>query len=576
MTIPDQSGQNINVHGVDIDIVDLKKRKSVSEDGNLPNYVRPEWVRWLPDLNLIFRLLGGTRVMWEFAWNYIRKWTDEEIDTYVIRSKIEQVFEGLGRTISAAIGMLFAKPPEIEYPEGSPAEGLIDPLWTENIDGAGTSGDVFLKRFSYASIRDGTGLILVDFPAHGIDEEGNIIEINAADEENDLGLRPTWARYDRDNIRNWLVANIDNQEVTTQVSLFEPANVPDGIWGVRVEERWRILTLRKILDNEEEIFGGFSIQAHWTLWRLLPEKEGMEITDYEVVSEGVFTNKDGEIANRLPIGVAYTGQKIGPFVAVPPLLGVAWANLGLWQIASNLRFYLDLVCFPQPTVIGDLADDAGFDEDGNRIGVPGNLKVGPMVAVHLTSGDADSGPSEYKFTVPPSEGFEPNERAMVRKREDMAALGMSFLDRDKRMAETAEAKRLDAAAENATLATAATEIDNASNEAMKWTAWYFGLESEQAPVISLNKDFESTTMSPQMMMAWISGVEKADLPPHVLLEALKRGGLIPKGVDIEELEREMMAIQAAREEAEQAQRDAESAERLIAQSQQTPPDEGEE
>ena len=273
MTIPDQSGQNINVHGVDIDIVDLKKRKSVSEDGNLPNYVRPEWVRWLPDLNLIFRLLGGTRVMWEFAWNYIRKWTDEEIDTYVIRSKIEQVFEGLGRTISAAIGMLFAKPPEIEYPEGSPAEGLIDPLWTENIDGAGTSGDVFLKRFSYASIRDGTGLILVDFPAHGIDEEGNIIEINAADEENDLGLRPTWARYDRDNIRNWLVANIDNQEVTTQVSLFEPANVPDGIWGVRVEERWRILTLRKILDNEEEIFGGFSIQAHWTLWRLLPEKK---------------------------------------------------------------------------------------------------------------------------------------------------------------------------------------------------------------------------------------------------------------------------------------------------------------
>lgn len=529
----------------------------VSDEPNFPSYVRPEWRTWLPDLNLLFRLLAGTRTMQSHAREYIRQWADEDPKVYRIRSRSEQVFEGLGRTLSAAIGMLFGKPPKIEWPDDT-MRAIAEESWDTNIDGGGTSGNVFLKRFTEASLRDGLGVILVDFPTAPLDQEtGRPREVSSAEEE-ELGLKPTWARYDRMMARNWQTGRLDNQDVLTQLTLYEPVYVRSGTFGVRWENRWRILTLPAIVEDplEPEVV---TVRAEWQLWRLLPDKTGSEMADFQMIGTGVFRNKDGEALRRLPVSIAYTGRKEGALVAVPPLLGVAWANLGLWQISTNVRFYLDLVSFPQPTIIGDLAQVSGMDENGNRITVPGKLKVGPMVVVHLSAGSDDVGPSEYKFTVPTSDGFVPNEKAMRAKREDIAALGMSFLDRDKRAAETAEAKRLDAQAENATLATAAQGVDDAINDAWIIHAMYLGLEKSAAPTVTLNRDFEATVMDAQMMMAWISGVEKAGMPPHVLLEAWQKGGQIPEGIDIEELAMEMLANAEAILAQQEADREAEMA-----------------
>jgi hypothetical protein len=531
------------------------RKKVTGNKPNLPTYVRPEWLRWMPDLNLLFRLLAGTRTMWQHVREYIRQWRDEDNQVYWIRSRSEQLFEGLGRTLSAAIGMLFAKPPAVVFPEGSAAKGEMEPHF-ENIDGAGTNFNVFVKRFTEASLRDGDGLILVDFPTGTLDQETGLQREVSSAEEEELGLRPTWARYDRANIRNWQTGRFDNQDVITQVNLYEPVFVADGRFGVRWEHRWRFLHMAPKLANPvDPSAGAIGIQAQWSLIRLLPDKSGDEPEDFQTIGQGVFMDKDGGTFDRLPIAIAYTGKKNAPLVAVPPLLGVAWANLGLWQIATNVRFYLDLVSFPQPTIIGDLAQTSGYDENGIRISVPGKLKIGPMVAVHLTAGDADSPPSSYTFTTPTADGFVPNENAMRRKREDIAALGMSFLDRDKRAAETAEAKRLDATAENATLATAAQGIDDAVDEAMRVHAQYLGFSREESPTVTLNRDFDQNVMDAQMMSAWISGVEKAGLPPRILLEAWKAGGQIPDGVDLEELEQEMLANQAAKEAEEQMERE---------------------
>ncbi len=528
------------------------RQNITSDDSDFPSYVRPEWKRWLPDLNLLFRLLAGTRVMHSYASEYIRKWADEDDKVYNIRSISEQVFEGLGRTLSAAIGMLFAKPPAVDWGTGG-AEGAMVDHW-DNIDGAGTSANVFIKRFAESSLRDGLGIILVDFPSAPIDPATGEPRVVNSDEAEVLGLRPTWAKYDRGMVRNWQTGKIDNQSVLTQATLYEPLFVQSGKFGVEWEHRWRFLKLNVGVAEDGSTFA----EAEWFLWRLLPGKDGAEEEDFQLLDTGRFTNKDGDIATRLPIVIAYAGRKESMLVAVPPLLGVAWANLGLWQISTNVRFYLDLVSFPQPTVVGDLAETQGIDKEGNRITLPGSLKMGPMVAVHLTAGDKESGPSSYTFTTPDSDGFVPNEKAMQRKREDIAAMGMSFLDRDKRTAETAEAKRLDATAENATLATAAQGLDDGINQALEIHAWYLGIPPEQAPKVTLNRDFESTVMDARMMEAWISGVEKAGMPPHVLLEAWKKGGQIPEGVDIEELALEMLANAAAAE----AQRQAEQQEAI--------------
>ncbi len=546
-----------------------------SSDSDLPSYVRKEWVKVLPDLQLLYRLLAGTREMHRHASDYIRQWHDEAHETFKIRSKIEQVFEGLGRTLSAAVGMLFAKPPAIEWAptktkereeeqktETEAPKTVMEEHW-ENIDGAGTDGNVFLKQFTDTAIRDGLGLLLVDFSPPTRDPiTGQVIDVRA-DEEKELNLRPIWASYDRERIRNWRVKRINNREEITLLVLYEPTKIDYGAFGTVTEHRWRVLRLEETLIGEGEIKKP-STEARWETWRLKHNTRGDDIMDFEKIDEGVFRNAMGETYDQLPIAIAYTGRKLETLEAVPPLMGVAWANLGLWQIASDLRFYLSLSAFPQPTVIGDLAKDPAIDADGNRISVPGRLKIGPMVAVHLSAGSEGSGPSDYKFTLPPSEGFEPNERAMVKKREDISALGMSFLQRDKRAVETAEAKKLDATAENATLATSAQAVDDAANVAWKHHQWYLGEDPEMAPTVTLNRDFESTVMSAQVMSAWISGVEKAGIPAWVLLEAWQRGGQLPEGIDVDELTMEMEMGRVAEEEQKRMEAEQRAMETAIA------------
>jgi len=495
-------------------------------DVNLPDYHRPEVIKVLPNLKLMADLLGGTSVMHEEYQTYIRKWTDEDPNVYLIRAKGEDVFQGLERTLSAAIGMVFAKAPTLEWNGG---EGSIEEHW-ESIDAAGTKGHVFIKRFTDTSIRDGVGLLLIDHPSAPKDPETKEpLEIDA-EMEVQMGLRPTWASYPRANIISWRTDKINNKNLVTQVVLWEPTVEPDGVFGIKVVDRYRLLRVENGV-------------AFWTLYEKV--KDTGKIEDFLVKGSGYFRNKNGEIAGELPIAIAHTGRSDKVLEATIPLLGVAHVNLSHWQMSSNLRFYCDLASFPQPTVIGELAASQGPDGEV----VEGSLKIGPMVTVQL-----DGENSDFKYTSPGTEAFDPLERRIEAKEKHMAILGMSFLASDTRQAETAEAKRLDATAENATLATSAQGIDDAVNKAFEWHAWYMGIEKEEAPAFALNRDFESTAMDPPTMLAYVAAVEKTGLPVRLLLEAWQAGGRIPPETDLDELEMEMMAAQAAKEEKERQER----------------------
>jgi hypothetical protein len=87
-----------------------------TDNPNRPDYIRPEVLEAGPDLELIHDLLGGTRQMHDHAALYIPKWKDESDSVWHKRSKIEQLYEGLGRTLSASVGKLFAVPPKLSAP----------------------------------------------------------------------------------------------------------------------------------------------------------------------------------------------------------------------------------------------------------------------------------------------------------------------------------------------------------------------------------------------------------------------------------------------------------------------------
>jgi hypothetical protein len=138
----------------------------------------------------------------------------------------------------------------------------------------------------------------------------------------------------------------------------------------------------------------------------------------------------------------------------------------------------------------------------------------------------------------------------------MAQQGLSFLQTDTRAAETAEAKRLDASAENATLATAAQGIEDAINAAWEIHGWYEGMAPIDCPVVSISRDYEATTMPAQLLAAYVQAVAQAGLPVRLLLAQMQQGGLIAPDEDLDVLAGEMMAEQEARAEQAALEREA--------------------
>ncbi len=517
-------------------------------DPALPNYVRPEAAEVRKDLDLMADLIAGTRRMWERAREkkYLRKWKDEDETVYNIRRECESVFEGLSRTLSACVGMLFARPPRMTW---NASETPMQEHW-QNLDGMGTAGPVLAKRFSDQSIRDGIGLILVDHPPAPAG-----VLVTAANEA-ELGLRPTWATYQRNQVVSWRTALVNNAQTLVQVVLEERGREPAGAYGVADVTRYRVLKLMAALGEDKKPTGGTF--AAWELWR---ETKEAGANGFALEKSGVFRNRNGQTTPRLPVQIAYTGRTDAPLCSTIPLLGVAWANLSHWRISTALAFAREVAAYAQGVIVGNLAPSG---VDANNAPIPGRVKLGPLALIHLVGGAGETASFDWK--APPTEAFDVLERGAAEKLKQIGQMGMAFMVTDTRAAETAEAKRLDATAENSTLATAAQGIEDAWNGGLEVHAWYLGIEKAGAPMMEINKDFDAVAMDPATMAVYVQAVKEAGLPPETLVRAWIAGGRLPADTDVDKLILDMEAgIQAERDAAaDRARADAEAREGLPA------------
>lgn len=483
---------------------------------NRPSTPRSEYIAVEDDIALIRNLLAGTRRMYEANdeleadKKYITKYTAEKAAAFKKRSKGAKVYGGLGRTLSASIGLLFAKPPE----QTDNWNTEIEQHW-ENLDGKGTHGDVFCKRHSEDAIADGLVGILVDFPSV---PEGTVV---TAANEKTLNLRPLWSAYTRLDILSWRTATIDNVETLTQVVLRESAEENDGKFGTNAKLLYRVCSLitQKVDEHSEP-----ALAAVWELLEEVADKTNPANVRIVSREKGVFRDKAGLPFRVIPLAVCYAGRTDEQLTATPPLLDVAWANLEHWQVATDLRYYEKLCCFPQPTVEGELANDP-------QTGLPVPFQSGPGVLVRVTAG------SKFLWTEVSGSSLTVLRASLEEKKDEIAELGASFLAKKTRGVETAEAKRLDAAAENANLATAAQGVEDGFNLALGFHGQYLGIDKEQAPTIAINRDFEGIMMDANVMMAYVALVN-AGFPKKVALEMLQAGGRISEDADLEKLELE--------------------------------------
>jgi hypothetical protein len=120
------------------------------------------------------------------------------------------------------------------------------------------------------------------------------------------------------------------------------------------------------------------------------------------------------------------------------------------------------------------------------------------------------------------------------RRQEIGALGLSFLVTETRSAETAKAKTLDNAAENATLADAARGIEDGANVALAHHVSYAGVPADQAPTVSLNKNLSGDVIDAVLLRVLLDMRTAGELTMQEFRELLSRGRIIPSEMAAED------------------------------------------
>ena len=326
------------------------------------------------------------------------------------------------RTKESLIGAVFRKgpekqeiPPQIEY--------LL-----EDADGTGASLEQLAKEIVGEQLEVGRIGVLVDYPSA---PEG------ASQEEVERqNLRAHLATYAAESIINWRVTKIGGKWALSLVVLHETTEVEQDAFAVEVQDQWRVLSLED----------GVYVQ------RVYNDK-------LEQVGEDIEPrNASGNRWQSIPF-VIIGSETNRPDVDKAPLTHLCNHAVAYWQTSADHRE--NLYMHGQLTL--GIASDMTADEwtqanpDGVRIGAPTGVFLGPNGAFHTA-------------TAPESSSLS---KALIDLREEMSELGAQII-RKSGQAETAEAARIEAAAESSVLSNVVGNASEGLEQCLEWACDFMG------------------------------------------------------------------------------------------------------
>lgn len=468
-----------------------------------PSTRSPRSARQQQNLRLVRDLWAGTDALRDRAQTYLPQAPGEKYQHYNQRLARSVFYNGFRRSAEGLTGLVFRRDPVLG--EDMPAE--IQAHW-ENIDNAGTHGDVFCREIFQDDLVAGHAAILVDFPDTGGEQDA------AAEMSGEV--RPYWVWIRKEDIISWRTTVVSGRTVLAQVVLRETTEEPDGDFGSKEATRYRVL----FLDEKGQ-----------PSWRLLEETDDGGITEH---SKGVFGNQE-----EIPLAEVISSGRRSLFDSDPPLKDLAYLNVAHYQMWSDYNWSIHKTCVP--FIFG-----AGIPEATDpQTGKPVPFSVGANTAIISSEPNA-----KLSYVSHSGEALGEVKAALDDLKNDMGSLGLAMLAPQKRSAETAEAKRLDKATSDSALAVAARGLQDGLERALGFHARYMKLPSGGS--IEINRDFEGLLMEAPVMQAFGTLVQ-AGFPPMPVLQALQAGGRIGADEDLEALEMEWLAGVAA---AEQAKADA--------------------
>lgn len=273
-------------------------------------------------------VMGGTAAMREAGRTYLPQEPREDDLSWQSRLGRTVLFPAFRRAVQTMVGKPLGSP--IVLDELDPALESA----AENIDMSGRDLDTFARQVLEQTLTDGIGWVLVD---HTPVPTGATLAT-----EREMKAGPFFVHVPLSRVLGWKVEVAHGVPKVVQFRFAECAEVPDGEFGTKEEQRVRVWepglvrVFRKVqTTNGEE-------------WIEAPELGGP------------VTLKD-----EIPVVPIYTGRT-GFWEAVPPLEDMAWLNVQHWQSSSDQRHVLHVARVPL----------LGADED-TRANPAAPVTIGP-------------------------------------------------------------------------------------------------------------------------------------------------------------------------------------------------------
>lgn len=475
----------------------------VTNDRNrpdLPSYLRPEVAALSKSRERSRTLVAGTDAVHAARESFLPRWSDEDPERYTQRATLTEVYGGYARALEASTGLVFATPPTFELPAKLA-------VLEQDADGMGTNLVALSRRLFADALAGGLAGVLVDFPRVA---EVGAVSIASAQRD---GLRPYFVPISADQICNWRTETIRNRVVLTQLTIAEVSAVDDGAFGIDEETQYRVY---RRTDT------GVTVGV----WAVRDQKAVLLVDAAVVVGP-----------TEIPFAPIYGSIPQAMLVAKPPLDHLATLNVGHYRVSADHRWLSHLCHAPTFTL-------EGWIDPPIVPGTPAQksaFKLGPNSVVKTPPG------CTAKWLQADPNALESSEKTMTRLQDQMAVLGMAFLARDKQRSETATGRRLDAAAEYATLATAAQALEEGLTLALTFAA-QFASTTEPASV-TVTTTYDESRLDAQTITA-LSGLAKdGQITVETLLRELQRGRVLTASVDPEQESLDAATSAAAREPA---------------------------
>lgn len=421
-----------------------------------PDFVCASAMRQRAGLDLIRDLVGGTRQMRHRAGKYLPKLSRETPDEHRQRVARALLFNTLVKTRGGLVGMVLKENPTYDVP------AVLRPM-LDDLNLMGDHADVFLKDAFTDAVTEGHCYLLVDMEAPLPASITSAAPIPDAADEQAAGRRPYVVKYKKDQAINYIPARINGEVVIQRITFEECVTVPDGRFGEKEEQRYRVFQLPIIQEpapGRRGIYG----KCVWQMWKRQKIGNIELLTPYDA---GVTT------LDRIPVVPLYT-RRIGWLESQPPLEDLAELNRGHWQQYSGLIEQLRAM---NPVMVRK--------HDGKATGTltgaqdePATTGAGKAQEINPSPGDVVDiygAGSDLFWRSHDGIAYNASREGLRDLENRMSAVGLSIISEKSENVPTATEKLMDQGERVSELATWARGLEDASRSMLYHMARYMGL-----------------------------------------------------------------------------------------------------